>query len=511
MRNVLIGLCLAAVLVPTLRAAEVAADTPAAPATETPAAAAMTIPEAVEGVLDEDEPTRKKAFARLEAATETDIPALEKFEEAKDPEIRRQVALVLQRVRRGEVIFQLKFADGTPAAGQKVDVKLIEVKMPEPPKEEASKDGTKETDPKVAAAGGANQIQVQVAGGGQVQVLMAGGGQVMVNGMPANGKMVAQPILKEVLSTELTADADGKISLGRFNDGKYQFQLTVSDGLPMQRNNGSLELKKDTPANVWEVRRGVNAKITVLDTDGQPIKGALVFDLGGNTGLKQTLLSRPVDSARRFTRGMRTAETDDKGVAELEGIGLQDINLVVLKEGCEPLVTEKVAAVDGKPLALDMKIQRIKPKEITVKLKDVGGSDLAGYRFLLIVSSEYGVVIGAQPAPGVKSENAIVSADKFDEYIKAGAVDLGKVDTEGKLKANVLPTNYVLLGSAPDSQELRLGNINTWKVNADTVDATVRNPNAAASGKKQLKPGIQPMPAIAPAPEGLRENVIPAK
>lgn len=520
MRKMLVLLCLAAVLTPVMRAAEgpdagerpaVTDPKPATTPEATPAAAPATaaapaavvkpdisIADAVEGILDEDEPTRKKAFLRLETADANDVPALEKFEDAKDPEIKRQVALVLQRLRRGEVAFVLKYADGTPAANQKVNVKLTEIKMPEEDKKESS-------DPKAQAAGQAgNGAQIQVQGNAQVQVQILGprAGGVIINGRAADGK--AMPTYKEVLSTELTTDAQGKVSLGHFNDGKYQYQLTVSDGVPGQNLNGQIDLTGASQPKDWEILHGVTAKVTVLDADGKPVVGATVYDLGANGKNMMKMLQMQGAVATRWMGQMKHADTDENGVATLEAIGMQQITLAILKDGYEVAVQENVEHQDGKPLALSLKLEKTQPLPVIFKPIDNQKTDLTGLRFLAIPQKEYDKIIGAAN-PNAGDEAETLTADKFDGYVKAGALDLGKLGENGELSATLLPDTYSLVAAA-DGKPSLLGLVNVPRngknpkiaVRLRKAGADAVNQNGVARGNLLQ---AQPMPAPAPVPQ----------
>ncbi|HTL51716.1 MAG TPA: carboxypeptidase-like regulatory domain-containing protein, partial [Planctomycetota bacterium] len=429
-------------------AGETAPPVPPAPAAETkpgtaPAPAVAADPalvEAIESIIDEDEATRKKAFDRLNAATAADLPTLEKYENAADTEIRKQVGLILQRLRRGELAFFLKFPDGTPAAGQKITVKVLEI--PAPPKPDENQ--------KQAQAGnnanGNGQGQVQVVINGNVgvgQMVVVGNGVQIVG---ANG----QGMPKEVFSSELTADATGKVVVGRFNDGKYQYQIETQDPLPRVGHNGTLQLQQDAKPVDLEVRHGIGATVTVVDEAGKPLPGALVMNVDARR--TQQLKQSGLAVAASWRRWSTSAEADEKGVAKLEKINATELTLVAILKGYDIAGGETLPVKDGESATVTLKLVKATPIACTLSVTGSGRKALGNLRLLFVTADTANTVLG----PRWTTE---ITAKDIPALIEKGAIDAGTTDENGDLQAKLLQDQYYVLGFNKDDGKCWWGSL----------------------------------------------------
>lgn len=409
MRHVLSSLFICSLMITPLWAKEdrepVIAPAPAVSEVSHAAAIEMPLPEAIESIVDEDEATRKKAFQRLEAATEADIPTLEKYTGHEEAEIRKQVSLLLQRLKRGTAALVLKFPDGTPAAGQVVIVKLQ--------KEGYETDQTDQTD---QVRGEAWQKQVTTG---------------IKCGDTATGK-------KEVFSGELTADAAGKIVIGKFNDGDYYYSLKTHGTLPSQKLNGRIKLEaKSTPMTV-QIYRGISALVTVVDEEGKPMAGTVVMNIAGFPPAQMSQMKKQAPcQLLSYRGGLNSSETSEKGVASLEKQKSSEFLFVAIKHGYNPAFSDPFPLKDGSLLTLGLKLVKTVPVEytLTVALRE---KPLSETHILAVPSPDWMLGIG-------QTWNQDSTTDDIPAYVQKGAIDLGTTDAKGNLQVKMVPYVYHLL------------------------------------------------------------------
>ncbi|HTL52194.1 MAG TPA: carboxypeptidase-like regulatory domain-containing protein [Planctomycetota bacterium] len=423
------GLCL--VLLCCLGPAGAADDMPVAPPppAQTAAGAADPLPiqDAIDGLTDEDEATRKKAFERLNAATEADLPALEKAAQAADPEIRKQAGLLVKRLKRGEVVFQLKFPGDKAAAAVKCTVKIY---------------------------------------AGDIQVYNNGMGGFAVQ--PMNAKGVAA---KEIFAQELTADAGGRLSAGKLNDGDYNYVLETEDPLPRQTLSGKISLNKDTPSISLEIKRGVTVRVAVVDEAGAPVNEVTVCNVEDANLIKQ-MAQLPRQHQQMMLRQYTSVPTDEKGLATLEKTGLKQINLYASKPGYDSYVQEKVAAEDGATIDAKITLVKAKPVHWTLTIHDLKNKPIPGARVLAIRQADLVKLRGGG--------NGALEFAKIDEYIKGGAIDLGTLDDQATVVTDLPPDAYWIYAFVLDPPAVYL--------NAMDLNNSVKVP------KSTLRFGQQPVP-----------------
>ncbi|MGH7142873.1 MAG: hypothetical protein ACREJ2_01920 [Planctomycetota bacterium] len=357
----------------------------------------MDIADAVEGLVDEDEPTRRRAFHRLDAADAADIPALEKFAKSSDPEIRRQVDLILKRLKRGALAFTLQYPDGKPVVGLKLSVLVYQ----------------------------ADQVQVY-SNGGRVNVMYKA---------PRNGPA------KEDFEADVTSDANGLITVGRFNDGDYACLVEAGDPLPTQNKDVTVHLREDTgPAKV-ELKRGVNLTVTVLDGDGKPVPDATVINVDQGAYLRN--LQQQEHNSQMLmalSRQFTSATSDEKGVAELDRIGLEEIHPVAFKEGYDAAIGDKQDVADGGKGAVTLKLIKTQPVKMEMNFIDqTTGKPLRDVRVVMVQYSKMMAAFGARWYVDSKE-------DQIPTYVKNGAIDLKSTSKEGTIKGEFLPETYMVLG-----------------------------------------------------------------
>lgn len=342
----------------------------------------LPLPDAIESIVDEDENTRKRAFQRLEITTEADIPVLEKYAQNEDAEVRRQVGLLLQRLKRGTAALVLKFPDGTPAAGQQVSAEMVYVPKPD-----------------------------------------------------AKGRPGAN---KQVFQGELTADAEGKIVLGRYNDGDYAWWIIISRPYLIRREkiHGQMKLEENSAPLSVQVRRGFSGIVTVVDEDGQPIPDAVIKHMGSFSPaqiagvLPNSFLSR--------NRGRPFAVTNEKGVAILKNWTIDNPKLAAIKAGYELTGGEIIPAKDGENITVTLKLVKSMPVEYMLTARLEKDKLLPGARVLLVPRSTLESVLG-------KEWEKTSAAANIPTYIEKGAIDLGTTDLQGKLNIKFIRDQYIMV------------------------------------------------------------------
>lgn len=355
--------------------------------------ARLPIADAVEGLADLDEPTRKLSLERLNQADETDIPALEKFEQSSDPEVRRHVALLLKRLKRGEMVFLLSFPDGKPIVGAALRMRIFN----------------------------ADEVKVYEHG-------MPGQVQVMYN-PPRQG------IAQEEALIEATTDAEGRIAAGRMNDGKYLVLVESPETLPRQIVQQTVSLNEKAEPRSVQFKRGVTVKVTVQDADGNPIPEATVANMEDNR-YAANIQNVPASQAKNYLRQMTVATADATGQAVLEQIGLKAVQLVAFADGYEVLLGDKLELADGAEHAVTLKLSKVKPIEFSVGLRNAQTNKvLAEARVLRVSATAVPAIFGGMWYTQVTQEN-------IDEYVKNGAVDLGKTNEKGDLSFTAIPDGY---------------------------------------------------------------------
>lgn len=429
MRHVLCCLFVGSLAIAPLcvSAAEEPAVAPAPVAPAAPGANDMPLADAVESIIDEDEATRKKAFARLEAATDADIPVLEKFVQHEDAEVRRQVGLLLQKLKRGTAALVLKFPDGTPAAGQKVTVRLLE--LPKPVASDKKEEASGGTDGKEGQVVAANGMKIMVNGNAGANVQMVVNGQRVVGGAAAG-------MPKEVFSGELTADAQGKVVVGRYNDGDYQYGITTQEPVVAQNANGTIKLEEKTEPKTVEIRRGIAAKVTVVDEAGQPVTGAVVMNFAGYSRIAPK--NQNVGRLLNYRRSLPNSETDEKGIAEMPRANGESVTLIAFKRGYEVAGGETTAVKDGETAVFTLKLVKVAPVEWQLAAQTGPDKPLAELRVLAVPTQEVSTILGPRWAQDA-------TAADIPAYVEKGAVDLGTTDEKGELKAKIVPDQYTLV------------------------------------------------------------------
>lgn len=380
----------------------------------------LPILDAIEGLIDEDEQTRRRAVDRVTKATEADLPTLEQFADSADPEIRRQVGVVLKKLKRGEFSLIARFPDRTPAAQIKFMVRLY----------------VKE-----------NQKQQEQQG------------RIMfVQGRGVSGK--------EVASIDCAADGEGKVTIGRFNDGDYLYLIEPQDPLPAQPIQGKVSMRSDSQPLEIVVKRGVTVTVTVTDSDGKPLPEVTVYNSESSDFLKQTRQMNPMQTRMMLGHAAST-QTDEKGVAVLEKVGLTEINVVAAKDTYDCAFKEQVKAEDGGQVQVALTMVKTVPYKCKLALRDAKGGALpAKLRVLAVRQNEVPKVLGQQ-------WNLNLSRKEVDEYIKKGAVDLGEAPQEGEVALEVLPDQYFVVGLSEDDKRLFYGSFNVAVKDA-TIQVNIR-------------------------------------
>ena len=393
-----------AFLLLSLRPGIAAQDTAPAPAPDpaapTPRAAApdLSIADALDAISDEDKPTREKALARLARATVDDLPALEKSADSTDPEIHKQVALLLKRLKRGQLALLLKYPDGTPAANLKIAVKAY---------------------------------------AGEIRIARGGRGNQM---LPGN----LGPGVSELAAGDYTTDAAGKIAIGQYNDGLYTLLIATSDPLPAQSLNGQVNLSQQAPPLALEIRRGVSGPVTTVDEDGKPVADATLFYLTDLSVLNQ-YRNIPVSQALQSGQMFSCGTTDEKGAAEIKLVGAGRIIVAALKEGYDLAAEDDIKAADGAKINLNFKLIKTKPIQLSIVCKNRQGELLKTHRILLLRPKDLMKVMGNQWFNSA-------DAKKIPTYIENGAIDLDSSDDAGCVSHQLMPDVYWVFAFGKDGK-----------------------------------------------------------
>lgn len=273
----------------------------------------LNIQQALEAVEDEDPATRGIGLQRLEACTEADLPALTLAAKSSEVAIRGRAQALIEKLRRGEAAIVLQWTNGTPAAGLTVAVKLL----------------------RHTAAAVTNAETVR----------------------DRDGKNRCESTSTVIVEAQFTADAAGKLTLGRFADGDYQLLVYTTAEVPLQNFVRDLPLKYGAKPLVLTIRKGTTYQVKVVDEAGKPVPDATVGGLSLSPDCID-IRQRPVVQAQALLRQYNGGETDEKGqttvivAAPVTGVG-------VALPGYQVAVATPPSVEDGKSCVVTVTVKAL--------------------------------------------------------------------------------------------------------------------------------------------------------
>ncbi|HTL52195.1 MAG TPA: hypothetical protein VL860_06450, partial [Planctomycetota bacterium] len=220
------------------------------------------------------------------------------------------------------------------------------------------------------------------------------------------------------------------------NDGDYLCLIETTDPLPSQGLSKNVALRQEAAATKFEVKRGVKATVTVTDSDGVPLAGAKVIDVENEQWLGN-LQNMRFGQGNMFGNQFPMAETDEKGVAVLEKIGMHPIHLIAVKDGYDLAVMPDKHWEDGGTIENSIKLTKTKPVHAKIQLTSNRKKGMAETRVLLVSQAKQIAVVGMQWFQQLNVKD-------IDTYIQNGAIDFKTTDDKGAVAGDALPDQYMV-------------------------------------------------------------------
>lgn len=355
---------------------------------------------AIEAIRDEDEATRKSGLAVLANCGEADLSELEKHAADADIQVRGEVLRTIYRIQRGTCSFYLSYRDAKPVANTKCLVEIYAKSV----------------------------TQFDGSGLGIVFVYYTDGLD------EAGNEILAKPLFVG----EVATDSKGHLVAGKFKEDDYFYSIKII-GVPTQEQfAGKVTLGPKFAPPQLTCKRGVTAKITVVDEKGTPLGGAVVLDIEDRP--METLKNEitgwvPSNVFREPGRIIHRDICDAKGIGTLEGMGLGAINLIVAKPGYGISFEMEVMADDGATIAKSFTLKKAKTQSTSVLCKDSKSNLISDLHLVAFTDMDYLRF----------SEKAVFDGGwekNLGSYLAAGAIDLGLTDRDGAILVDLPPEYY---------------------------------------------------------------------